>query len=56
MIMFTQGKSCSDLGRVLATQFWWGGQTGMARGAVWSRSFSQLTLAHTFFSLPCTAG
>jgi hypothetical protein len=24
-----------------ATQFWWGGQTGIARGAVWSRSVSQ---------------
>ena len=22
------------------TQFWWGGQMGMARGAVWSRSLS----------------
>jgi hypothetical protein len=27
---------------------------GMASGAVWSRSLSQQTLAHTYFSLPCT--
>jgi hypothetical protein len=27
------------------TQFWWGGQLGMARGAVWALSLSQQTLA-----------
>jgi len=33
-----------------------GGQKGLARGAVCSRSLSQYTLAHAVFSLPCTAG
>ena len=34
-------KHSTEIGACLTTQFWWGGQTGMARGAVWSRSLSQ---------------
>ena len=41
-------KHCSPLHQTrlkqsfleLTTQFWWGGQMGMARGALWSRSLS----------------
>ena len=33
-------QSISSYTITLTTQFWWGGQTGMARSAVWSRWLS----------------
>jgi hypothetical protein len=34
------GDDNIDMEDDLTAQFWWGGQLGMARGAVWSRSLS----------------
>jgi len=44
--VFTSSQKAEEC----TTQIGWGVQTGMARGAVWSRSLISKTLAHTFLA------